>query len=71
MLIISQLLSAWWKLKRPIRGINVSTTICLLKNISKIKNDASKNGFVKNWAHIEKDEPLWLILVNNLGSVQT
>ena len=43
----------------------------LIKEYFKKKNDASKNGFVKNWAHIEKDEPLWLILVNNLGSIQT
>ena len=55
-------------LNRPVGRTNISTRFSLLQDIGKIIPNVSKDGSFRSWGHVVKDELLWSMLINNIGS---
>ena len=66
--IPARVLSAWCNLKRPVGRPNISTRFSLLQDIGKIIPNVGKDVSFRSWGHVAKDELLWSMLINNIGS---
>ena len=66
--IPARLISAFIYKKGPRGSPNTTVRHSILNDIRKIIPSVDKNGSIKTWAHIARDELLWSILVNNLGN---
>ena len=65
--IPARLISAFLYKKIPRGRPNNTVRHFILDDIRKVIPSVDEYGSFKTWAHIEKNELLWSILVNNLG----